>query len=171
MKKWLIGAGIAFVAIGLVVGGAAFAASRTAAVSERVRTYQGVPFMGGRQGANPRGPMGEMGFGGRLHDIVFEALADGLGLSVDELQAKITEGHSLSQIAGDAGVTEAELPELMQEVRAAALATAVAEDVITQEQADWMAQHPFALRLLGAMRGGWSDGGHGPMGGRRFGAW
>lgn len=171
MKKWLIGAGIALVAIGLVVGGAAFAASRTAAVSERARTVQDVPFLGGRQGALQRGPMGGMGFRGQLHDIVFEALADGLGLSVDDLQTALAEGQSLAEIAADAGVTEAELPEFLQEVRAAALAKAVAEGLITQEQADWMAQHPFSLRMFATMRRGWSDGGRGPIGDRQFGAW
>src|SRR3972149_11105597 len=35
MKKWLIGAGIAVVAIGLVLGGAGFAASRTSGTAAR----------------------------------------------------------------------------------------------------------------------------------------
>ena len=179
MKKWVIGAGVAVVAIGLVVGGAAFAASRSAGTAARgAAAYSQGPFMGGRMGAFQGGRMGVfqsggagvLGFGGQAHDYVFEAVAQSLSLSVEELNARLADGQDLSAIAQEQGVAEDELPALLEAARTSALAAAVEGGVLTQEQADWMAQHPVVLRMLAGMRGGrgerWS---HGPMGWGDFG--
>ena len=172
MKKWVIGAGVAVVAIGLVVGGAAFAASRSAGTAARgAAAYSQVPFMGGhmvgRMGAFQEGGMGMLGLGGQLHDYVFQAVAESLSLSVDELEARLSDGQDLSAIAQEQGMAEDELPALLEGARTSALAAAVEGGVLTQEQADWMAQHPVSLRMLAGMRGGhWSRG---PMGWDSFG--
>ena len=175
MKKWLIGAGVAVVAIGLVVGGAAFAASRSAGTAARgAAAYSQVPFMGGhmggRMGAFQEGGMGMLGLGGQLHDYVFQAVAEGLSLSVDELEASLSDGQDLSAIAQEQGMAEDELPALLEGARTSALAAAVEGGVLTQEQADWMAQHPISLRMLAGMRGGRGDQwSRGPMGWGDFG--
>ena len=171
MKKWLIGAGIAVVAIGLVVGGAAFAASRSPGTAARgAASYSQVPFMGGRMGAFQSGGMGALGLGGQAHDYVFQAVAESLGLSVEELEVKLADGQDLSEVAQEQGVTEEDLPSLLDEVRAKALASAVANGLLTQDQADWMLERPALLRMLAGMRGApgdrWSRG---AMGWDRFG--
>ena len=76
-------------------------------------------------------------------------------------------------IALSAGVMDEEFPALMTEVRAAALDAAVADDVITQEQADWMKSRGFGRGGMGA---GDCDGtgpkGHGGFGrGGMMGGW
>ena len=171
MKKWLIGAGVAVVAIGLVVGGAAFAASRSAGTAARgAAAYSQVPFMGGRMGAFQARGMGAPGLGGRLHDYVFQAVAESLSLSVDELEARLSDGQDLSAIAHEQGMAEDELSALLEGARTSALAAAVEGGVLTQEQADWMAQHPVSLRMLAGMRGGRGDRwSRGPMGWGDFG--
>ena len=187
MKKWLIGAGVAVAAIGLVVGGAAFAASRSAGTAARgAAAYSQGPFMGGRMGAFQGGRMGVfqggrmgvfqsggagvLGFGGQAHDYVFQAVAQSLSLSVEELEAKLSDGQDLSAISQEQAVAEDELPTLLEEARTSALAAAVEGGVLTQEQADWMAQHPVVLRMLAGMRGGRGDRwSRGPMGWGDFG--
>jgi hypothetical protein len=171
MKKWLIGAGVAVAAIGLVVGGAAFAASRSAGTAARgAATYSQVPFMDGRMGAFQASGLGAPGLGGQLHDYIFQAVAESLSLSVDELEAKLSDGQDLSSISQEQGVAEDELPALLEEARNSALAAAVEGGVLTQEQADWMAQHPVSLRMLAGMRGGRGDRcSRGPMGWGDFG--
>jgi len=187
MKKWLIGAGIAVVAIGLVLGGAAFAASRTSGTAARgAAAYSQVPFMSGRMGAFQGSRMGalqggRMGafqpggrgiteFGGQLHDDIFQAVAESLSLSVEEMEAKLADGQDLSAIAQEQGVAEDELPALLEAAHTSALAAAVEGGLLTQEQADWMSQHPVALRMLTGMRGGRGDRwSRGPMGWGDFG--
>jgi len=171
MRKWLIGAGIAVAAIGLVLGGAAFAASQAAAtVGRETGTSEYRAFMGGRMAGLQQGGMGRLRFGGELHDYVFEALAGSLSLTVEELEAGLADGQVLSEIAVEQGVTEEALPALLEEARSMALAAAVEDRVLTQEQADWMMDHPAALRMLAGMRRGWGDQRfRGPMGWGSFG--
>jgi len=172
MRKWLIGAGIAVVAVGLVVGGAAFAASQ-AAVSTAARdgaTYRYMAFMGGRMGAWQQDATGMMGFGGQLHDFVLQAVAQSLNLTQDELEAKLADGQDLVEVAQAQGVAEEDLPALLEDARSNALGAAVAAGVLTQEQADWMLEHPVLLRALAGRRGGQdAPWGRRPMGWERFG--
>jgi hypothetical protein len=170
MKKWLIGAGVAVAAIGLVVGGAAFAASRSAGTAARgAAAYSQAPFMGGRMGAFQAGGMGVRGLGGQLHDYVFLAVAESLSLSVDELEAKLADGQDLSAIAQEQGLAEDELPALLEEARTSALAAAVEDGVLTKEQADWMSQHPGPLRMAAGARMRGAHWSRGPMGRYSFG--
>jgi hypothetical protein len=171
MRKWVIGAGIAVVAIGLVVGGAAFAASQAAPDTAALGQAAYMAQMGGRMQAFRQGGAGPGGFGGQLHDFVFQALADELNLSVEELEGKVANGQDMAEIAQEQGVAEEDLPSILEAARAGALAAAVEAGVLTQVQADWMTEHPLALRMLGRMRGEWGDrGARGPMGWDRFGA-
>ena len=171
MKKWLIGAGVAVAAIGLVVGGAAFAGSRSPGTAARgAAPYSQVPFMRGGMGAFQPGGTGELGFGGELHDYVFQAVAESLGLSVEELGARLADGEGLPAIAQELGLAEDDLPTLLEQARSSALAAAVEGGLLTQEQADWMVEHPAALRMLAGMRGGRGDRwSRGPMGWDAFG--
>jgi hypothetical protein len=168
----MVGAGIAVVAIGLVVGGAAYAASSAAATTAArgPADYSHGPFMGGRMGAFQQDGVGMLGFGGKLHDNVLQAVAESLNLSANDLESKLADGQDLAEIAQEQGVAEEDLPSLIEDARSNALAAAVADGVLTQEQADWMSQHPVALRMLAGMRRGQGDHwSRGPMGWGSFG--
>jgi ribosomal protein S20 len=77
-------------------------------------------------------------------------LAQALGMMVEELQAALAEGKSLSTLMGEKGLDAATVRENLQAAYQAAIAQAVKDGVITQEQAD-------------AMKGG-PDWGFGPRG-------
>jgi len=110
---------------------------------------QGSSFgMGGR--GRMANNLGYAGTGdGLLHDYMIAAFAEKLGVSVDDLEARLASGDRLVDIALDQGLTIDAFRTLMTEARADAVAQAVADGVITQEQADWMTSHAG-----GAMRGG-----------------
>lgn len=102
------------------------------------------------------GGRGMMGFGydgdedGFMHDTMTAALAEKLGLSAADLQARLDKGETLTQIAESKGFTGDKFTTLMTEARTSALDQAVKDGKLTQEQADWMKQ-----------RGGWMFGGRG----------
>jgi hypothetical protein len=63
-------------------------------------------------------------------------LAELLGMSLDELEAAMAEGARLSQLMADADVDAETVRAAMTEVRETAVAEALADGTITQEQAD-----------------------------------
>ncbi len=78
---------------------------------------------------------------GYLRDIfdkeaVETAVADALGLTVEELQAARDDGKRLPEIAAEQGVELSAVQEAAQAVREAALQQAVEDGLLTQEQAD-----------------------------------
>ncbi|RPI27022.1 MAG: LysM peptidoglycan-binding domain-containing protein, partial [Chloroflexota bacterium] len=66
-----------------------------------------------------------------------------------ELQSRLTSGETMWQIAQDQGLSEDEFVQAMTDAHAEALEKAVAEGVITQEQADWMSQHMSQMGTAG----------------------
>jgi hypothetical protein len=145
MKKFLIiGSIVGVVLIALGVVGFAFAQSQT----PQPGTYPGGWGMmgGGRRGMHGYGMMGGgrgagQGTYGPMHTYMVAALAEKLDLTVDELQAKIDAGERPYDIAKAAGMTDAQIQDLMEQAHDEALKAAVAAGVLTQEQADWMDQH------------------------------
>jgi protein-disulfide isomerase-like protein with CxxC motif len=93
-------------------------------------------------------------------DEVHAALAEALGLTVEEFEAAISSGERLSTLAEGADVTLEELHDIMQGFKAEAIAQAVADGTITQEQADEMLER---MELRGEGCGG-KFGGHGDHG-------
>ncbi len=96
--------------------------------------------MGGR-GFGPGGMMGGRGVGqgkGIMRDYMISAFADSVGLTVDQVNTRLSNGETFKEIALAQGKTEADLPALVSQVRQAALDKAVADGVITQAQADLM---------------------------------
>ena len=69
-----------------------------------------------------------------MHDTMVQALADVSGLSVDEIEDRISEGERLFEIAMDAGLDQAAFFDLMQETRESVLAEALESGLITEEQ-------------------------------------
>jgi hypothetical protein len=112
--------------------------------------YQNGP-KGNGQGYGPGGMMGGFGpgfrmggrgeFQGFMHDYMISAFANAVGLTVDQVNTRLSNGETPQQIAIAQGKTEADLPALWTQVRTDALKAAVADGVITQAQADVMLQH------------------------------
>jgi hypothetical protein len=95
------------------------------------------------------------------------ALAEKLGLKVDDVNARLTAGETMYDIAVSDGVKAEDFPALMVDVRTKALDAAVTDGVITQAQADWMKSRGFGR---GGMGNGYGNGtGTCPMGGGSFG--
>jgi hypothetical protein len=101
---------------------------------------------------------------GILHDYMVEAFADALGIAADDLEARLASGETLAAVALDLGVSAEEFPALWLEARQSALDAAVADGVITAEQAEWMLS-----RMQAGNRGaaGYGFAGAGMMGGAR----
>jgi hypothetical protein len=101
---------------------------------------------GGRmEGRGFRGMMGGYGRGlnlgtGVFHDYIVSAFAKAVGLTVDQVNTRLTNGESLLQIAQAQGFTGDKLTQLVTQVRQDALNQAVAAGVITQEQANQILQ-------------------------------
>ena len=89
------------------------------------------------QGTQP--PVGRGGYG-PMHDYVEEALAAKLGITEKAVEDALASGKTMYQIALDNGVKQADVASFLTEVHTAAFDKAVADGVITREQADLMLQ-------------------------------
>ncbi len=116
----------------------------------------------GRANAGTGSPINLSGTGtGILHDELIASYADALGISVDELNSLITSGETLSQIAYDQGMTYDEFTTLLADARVQALDQAVADGILAQAQADWLAQRGAGISMGGAAGRGMGTGGQG----------
>jgi hypothetical protein len=70
-----------------------------------------------------------------MHEYMEDAFAEALGISHDELEAKLDEGETMWSIAQAQGLSDDEIAQLMVDARTNALEKAVADGVLTQEQA------------------------------------
>ena len=89
-------------------------------------------------GAGPMGPYAVTGQEGPLHDYMVNAMAEALGISSADFEARQDAGKTAYQIALDLGISADKIPSLLSTARAKALDAATADGVITQQQADWM---------------------------------
>lgn len=132
---------------------AAFAQGQGPANPQTPGTGYGQGMMNGR-GSRGAGGMGQ-GFAGTqagvLHPDMVAAYAEKLGLTVDELNARLAQGETVAEIAFAQGLTLDQFRTLQVEARAEALDAAVAAGTLTQAQADWMKQR-------GAGMGGYGRG-------------
>ena len=96
--------------------------------------------------------------------------AETLGMTVEELEAAQAEGKRLPEIAEEKGVEITAVTEAVKAAFEEAVAQAVADGAITQEQADQILSHEGNLRDGGPRQGGKSGGprgGGGAHGGER----
>jgi hypothetical protein len=110
----------------------------------------------------PTTPYAGRGWLSQYHDQIKAAVADALGLTVEELDAARAEGKRLPQIVEEQGLT---LEDVQADLLAAykdILAQAVADGVLTQAQADLIEQGlengrglGFGLKGFAGPRGGW----------------
>jgi hypothetical protein len=184
MNKWLKLSGIiAAVAVftGLTMGAVAFAQEPVdqqsdTTIQSRLFTRINEGLFGGRfpgkRGHGAFGPGDVMGFRGQGQ----EALAEALGMTVDELQAAIQSGQTPQEIAEAQGLN---WDDVQTQLREQALATAkeklqqaVADGKLSQEQADAILERmenaPLGEGPFGQpMRGRGGHGMHHPDGGFR----
>ncbi len=105
---------------------------------------------------------------GPLHDDMIAALANGLGLSADDLKARLAKGETAGAIAQAKGMSLEQFRSLWQQARTEAVKTALAKGEITQAQADWMQQHSQSMGPNGNCP---TWGGSGPVGSGPRGRW
>ena len=99
-----------------------------------------------------RGMRGGMVGEGLLHDAMIAVYAQELGISVDDLNTRLANGETMSQIAAEKGLTVEQFRTLMTDARSQAIDQAVKDGTLTQEQADWMKQRGTRMNN-GAARG------------------
>ncbi len=75
---------------------------------------------------------------GPLHDYMVNAMAQALGITPADFEARVASGQSAYQIAVALGISAEKIPALLSGARAQALDAALAAGVITQQQAGWM---------------------------------
>ena len=85
------------------------------------------------------GPSGGPGF--RNNEILNAAIAELLGISVEELEGALADGETIRTLIEESGLDMAEVQTALQAARAEMLQQAVADGSITQEQADQMLNH------------------------------
>jgi len=106
---------------------------------------------GGKGGYGGNGNQGTIGTGvplqlstsvqGVLGDLIHVNLADSLGINPDELTTRMDTGETFSDIALNLGFDYTAINTMLVEARADAVVQAIADGLITQETADWLASH------------------------------
>jgi Spy/CpxP family protein refolding chaperone len=154
MKKFLaISAIVVLAVLALGVAGIAYAQTQTPP-QPGFPMGRGMMRGWGDRGFGP-GMMGRWGEGGYgpMHEYMEDAFAEALGISHDDLEAKLDAGETMWSIAQAQGLSDEEISQLMIDARTKALEKAVADGVLTQEQADWMTQ-----RMQQAQESGFGPG-------------
>lgn len=155
MKKILVLSGV-IGAIVLALGVAGFASAQIPVSTQPLYLGDGSGYFGGfGRGGRGSGMVGGYGSGteGPIHDYMMTELAQALGLeSPEELESRLEAGDTLWVIAQEQGISADDFRAIVLQARTDALNSAVADQVIDQDQADWMLSH---------MNQGWANG-YGP---------
>ena len=134
----------------MVVGVIGIALASAAVVSAKGPTQQPYLGQGGTDGYGWRGSE-KQGTGLEIeavHDLSMEAWSQELGISVDELNTRTDAGETLAQIAFSTGMTFDDFRITKDEINQAVAVQALAEGLITQEEANLLQQGP-ERQLLG----------------------
>jgi hypothetical protein len=175
MKKILIGMVILVVSIfALGIAGFAYANNPTPPAPEHpygpgmMGDYGGEGYNRGMMGGNGEnfsyGMMGWNGEYGTMHDAMVVALAEALGLTQEEVEARQDTGETLWQIAAAEGLTDEEIRDVMLSAHDLALEDVVTKGLLTEEQAEWMDAHMEQMWSGDYENGGFS----GHCGGGRY---
>ncbi|HSB91373.1 MAG TPA: hypothetical protein VLD63_15260 [Anaerolineales bacterium] len=95
------------------------------------------------------GRHGGVGLLAAYDETIHQALADALGISLEEFESARDDGQTLAELAAAHDVDLADLFQVMETARAEAIAEAVAQGNITQAQADWLLDRPVRRGGLG----------------------
>ena len=134
---------VALVALAFGTAGAVYAQSSTPAVGS---TAVGGNFArGGRGGRDGFGQAGgnlaqvsPINLDGVLHDELIASFAAALELPESEIESRLADGETLSEIALSTGLTQDDFFTLMDKVHGEVINQAVKDGLLTEEQADWM---------------------------------
>ena len=137
MKKGLF----SLVAVAVVV----FALASTGVASAKSNTPLNVDVQSD-YGIGGRGRMVNGAQDGILHDVMIAVFAEKLGISVEDLNARLASGETLYSIAIAQGLTVEEFQTLMTDARNQAIDQAIADGTLTQTQADWMKTRSSMMR-------------------------
>ena len=96
---------------------------------------------------------------GEFHDLFIAEMAEALNMDADSLNARLEDGERLFDIAAEAGYEGEDLAALMQDIHAKVTEEALAQGLITQEQADQMANRAAGPGGRGG-RGGFEQQGN-----------
>ena len=132
MKKTLLIVAIVVLALGILGAGVAFAQS------ERPSQSYGFSRAGGPGGYE------------FTHTYVVQVLAEKLGLTEAQVENALANGTTIVHLALENGIAEADLPAFMNQVHQAAFDKAVADGVMTREQASWMLERMNGMSTDGA---------------------
>jgi hypothetical protein len=124
MKKTILIVALLVLALGVVGVGAVLAQDQTN------------PLVG-------YGPMMQNGTRGSMHTSMVAEFAKKLGLNVDDVNARLTAGETMYDIALSSGVTAEKFPAFIIEVRTNAVDAAVKANRLTKAQADLMKSRGF----------------------------
>ena len=142
---------VAVVAIALGTAGFVYAQSTTPPTPVPGTGY-GYGIMGGGRGARG-GMMGQNKASGTqdglMHDEMIAAYAQKVGISVEDLNARLANGETMAQIASSKGLTADQFTILMTDARSQAIDQAVKNGTLTQAQADWMNQRGTGMAKSG----------------------
>ena len=116
---------------------------------------QGGPGGPGGQG----GPHGDKGWMADYRDELHSAIADGLGMTVEEFDAALQGGKTPLEIATDKGLTQAQFGVILLNAHKEVLALAVSDGKITQAEADQILAHMQERIDQGLLPGGGKHGG------------
>lgn len=142
MKKILIGVAVLGIAI-LTFSAVGYVFAQTQTPPEPQYPY-GPGMMGGYgHGMMGRGSgwMGNVDREGPMHEAMVAALADALGLSPEEIEARHDAGETMWEIAAAEGLSSDEIRQVMDSAHDAALEDAVTNGWLSPEQAEWMEEH------------------------------
>lgn len=142
---------ILIVSFVIALGFAAFGSSAVYAQTpepEQTQEQQGAPRFGGgfRRGFEAGQRSNMMAGRGILREAMREAIAEALGLPVEQIKARLESGERLSSILSEAGFSFEEFRELMADARAKVIEKALADGLITGEQAEWQSQRAGGMR-------------------------
>jgi hypothetical protein len=114
----------------------------------------------GMGGYGMHGGRGGWGWGMHGSSLVTVA-ADFLNLTPEQVVAELSDGISIAQLALNHGAEPQDIVGAFLAERDAALQDAVDQNLITQEQADWMLDH-MTEEITEHINEPWTAGGYGP---------
>ena len=165
LVKILVVAAVAMLALGALGLGVAYAQNPTPNSPFTPGGMMG-GFWGRQGGSNSMSAMHNwMTTTGGMHTLVWDSVANSLGLTTDELNVELNSGKTLAALAEEKGLDQAALVTELEKAHKAGLAQAVADGVLTQEQADTMLSQ-MAGNYEWMLENMSSGAGNGMMGGR-----
>ncbi len=150
VKGWIIITILSIAVLSFAIASPALAADPARGGNGNSRGSGGGYGRGGTIGTGTGIPVEQnINLDGALEELYHTYVADALGIDPDVLATRLEAGETLSDIALSLDYDLAELQEILATARADALAQAVLDGILTQEQADWLASRGNRMPLNG----------------------